>query len=98
MGWEYLHVCIDDASRVCCAEKLDDERKESVTDFVGRAIRWFEAYGVGIQRIVTDNGSGYRSKLLRRTLEAHGIRHLFTRPNTPRTNGKAERSIRTALE
>lgn len=80
VGWEYLNVCIDDASRVDYAEMLDDERKETVTGFVKRAIRWFEDHGVGIRRIMTDDGSGYRSKLLRRTLEADGIRHRFTRP------------------
>jgi transposase InsO family protein len=98
IGWEFLHVCVDDASRVAYAEILPDEKKERVTGFTERAIRWFEERGVGIQRIMTDNGSGYRSKLLRRMLEAHGIKHLFTRPYTPRTNGKAERFIRTALE
>lgn len=98
IGWEYLHVCIDDASRVAYAEVLRDEKKETVTAFTVRAVRWFEERGVGIQRIMTDNGSAYRSKLLRKTLEARGIRHLFTRPYTPRTNGKAERFIRTALE
>jgi len=98
VGWEFLHVCVDDASRVAYAEILPDEKKERVTGFTERAIRWFEERGVGIQRIMTDNGPGYRSKLLRRTLEAHRIKHLFTRPYTPRTNGKADRFIRTALE
>ncbi|MFW6193568.1 MAG: IS481 family transposase [Gemmatimonadota bacterium] len=98
VGWEYLHVCVDDASRVAYAEILPDEKKERVTAFTERAIRWFEDRGVGIQRIMTDNGPGYRSKLLRKALEARGVKHIFTRPYTPRTNGKAERFIRTALQ
>ena len=94
-GWEFLHVCVDDASRVAYSEVLPDERKESCAGFLSRAAEWFEARGVSVERIMTDNGSGYRSKAFRRVVEAHGARQIFTRPYTPRTNGKAERFIQT---
>jgi len=77
---------------------LEDERKETVTAFLRRAVAWFAAHGVIIERLMTDNGSAYRSKLHRRACQALGIRHLFTRPYRPRTNGKAERFIRTLLD
>ena len=95
VGWEFLHVCVDDATRVAYAEVLPDERKESCAGFLTRSAAWFEAQGVTMQRIMTDNGSGYRSKLFRRVVQARGARHIFTRPYTPRTNGKAERFIQT---
>src|SRR4051794_10183905 len=97
IGWEFVHVCVDDGTRLAYVEVLDDERKETVTAFLGRAVAWFAAHAVRIQRVMTDNGSGYRSKLHRKACEALGIRHLFTRPYRPRTNGKAERFIRTLL-
>ena len=97
IGWEFVHVCIDDCTRLAYVEVLDDERKETVTAFLRRAVGWFAAHGVIIERLMTDNGSGYRSKLHRKACEALGIRHLFTRPYRPRTNGKAERFIRTLL-
>jgi transposase InsO family protein len=97
IGWEFVHVCIDDCTRLAYVEVLNDERKETVTAFLQRAVAWFAAQGVTIQRVMTDNGSGYRSKLHRKACEALGIRHLFTRPYRPRTNGKAERFIRTLL-
>jgi transposase InsO family protein len=92
-----VHVCIDDCTRLAYVEVLDDERKETVTAFLGRAVAWFAGHGVIIRRPMTDNGSGYRSTLHRRACHALGIRHLFTRPYRPRTNGKAERFIRTLL-
>ena len=94
-GWEFLHVCVDDATRVAYGEVLPDERKESCAGFLARAAAWFEARGVKMQRVMTDNGSGYRSKLFRRVVQSRGARHIFTRPYTPRTNGKAERFIQT---
>lgn len=94
-GWEFLHVCVDDATRVSYAEVLPNERKESCAAFLVRAIAWLEARGAKVERIMTDNGSGYRSKLFRRVVQAHRARHIFTRPYTPRTNGKAERFIQT---
>jgi transposase InsO family protein len=98
IGWEYVHVCIDDCTRLAYVEVLDNERKETVTGFLQRAVAWFAAQGVTIQRVMTDNAPGYRSKLHRKACQALGIRHLFTRPYRPRTNGKAERFIRTLLE
>jgi len=97
IGWEFVHVCIDDCTRLAYVEVLDDERKETVTAFLTRAVRWFAGHGIRIERLMTDNGSGYRSKLHRKACEQLGIRHLFTRPYRPRTNGKAERFIRTLL-
>jgi len=94
-GWEYLHVCIDDASRVSYAEVLPNERGVTCTAFLERAVAWFEARGVRIERVMTDNGSGYVSKVFRRLIRRLGARHIRTRPYTPRTNGKAERFIQT---
>jgi transposase InsO family protein len=95
IGWEFVHVCIDDCTRLAYVEVLDDERKETVTAFLTRAVAWFAGHGVRVQRLMTDNGSGYRSTLHRRACRQLAIRHLFTRPYRPRTNGKAERFIRT---
>ncbi len=97
IGWEFVHVCVDDCTRLAYVEVLDDERKEAVTAFLRRAVAWFAEHGVTIERLMTDNGPAYRSRLHRRACEALGIRHLFTRPYRPRTNGKAERFIRTLL-
>ena len=96
-GWEYLHVAIDDASRLAYTEVLPNERKESATAFLVRALCWFERHGVTVARVMTDNGSCYRSTLFRQTCAAAEARHLRTRPYTPRTNGKAERFIQTCL-
>ena len=94
-GWEYLHVCIDDASRVSYAEVLPDEKGVTCTGFLERAAAWFQARGVVVQRVMTDNGSGYLSKAFRHAIDRLGARHIRTRPYTPRTNGKAERFIQT---
>jgi transposase InsO family protein len=94
-GWEYLHVCIDDASRVSYAEVLADEKGVTCTAFLERAAAWFGQRGVAIERVMTDNGSGYLSKVFRHFLHRLGARHIRTRPYTPRTNGKAERFIQT---
>ena len=96
VGWEFLHVCVDDATRVAYAELLADERETTATGFVERAIAWFRAQDVFVERVMTDNGSCYRSRRFRRALEAVGARHLLTRPYRPQTNGKAERFIQTA--
>ena len=96
LGWEFLHVCIDDATRVAYAEVLPNEKGVSATAFVQRAIAWFESHDVHVQAVMTDNGSCYISKLFGRTLAELGIRHVRTRPRRPQTNGKAERFIRTA--
>jgi transposase InsO family protein len=94
-GWEYLHVCIDDASRVSYAEVLPDEKGLTCAAFLQRAATWLAAHGIAIERVMTDNGSGYVSKAFRRVIDRLGARHIRTRPYTPRTNGKAERFIQT---
>ena len=96
-GWDFLHVCIDDASRLAYTEILPSERKEDTTAFLQRALAWLGRHGVTVQRVMTDNGSAYRSGLFRQALHAAGARHVRTRPYTPRTNGKAERFIQTSL-
>jgi len=97
IGWEHLHVAIDDASRLAYTELLPDDRKDSATGFLSRALAWFARYGVTVERVMTDNGSAYRSHDFRRAIDAAGLRHLRTRPYTPRTNGKAERFIQSSL-
>ena len=97
IGWEHLHVAIDDASRLAYTELLPNEQKESATGFLDRALAWFARHGVVAQRVMTDNGSAYRSKLFASSIAAHGLRHIRTRPYTPRTNGKAERFIQSSL-
>jgi transposase InsO family protein len=96
-GWECCHVAIDDTSRVAYVEILPNQTAKTCVEFLERALVWFADRGVTVQRIMTDNGSGYRSKLHARTIERLGIKHLFTRPYRPRTNGKAERFIQTLL-
>jgi transposase InsO family protein len=96
-GWEYLHIAIDDASRLAYSEILPDERKQSAIAFTGRALDWFKRCGITVQRIMTDNGSAYKSFAYRDLLAGLGIKHKRTRPYTPRTNGKAERFIQTSL-
>ena len=96
-GWDFLHVCIDDASRLAYTEILPSERKEDTTAFLERALAWLGRHGVTVERVMTDNGSAYRSKLFAQALQKAGARHVRTRPYTPRTNGKAERFIQTSL-
>ena len=96
-GWDFLHVCIDDASRLAYTEILASERKEDTTAFLQRALGWLGRHGVSVERVMTDNGSAYRSKLFAKALAQAGARHVRTRPYTPRTNGKAERFIQTSL-
>ena len=97
IGWEVLHVAIDDASRLAYTELLADEKKESACAFMERALAFFHAYGATVERVMSDNGSAYRSHAFRQLLGQQGIRHIRTRPYTPRTNGKAERFIQTSL-
>ncbi len=98
IGWESVHVAIDDASRLVYTEVLPDELGETAAGFLSRAVAFYEQHGIKIQRLLTDNGPCYRqSKIFRRTRERLGIRHSFTRPYRPRTNGKAERMIQTLL-
>jgi transposase InsO family protein len=96
-GWDFLHVCVDDASRLAYTEILPSERKEDTTAFLQRALAWLGRHGVSVQRVMTDNGSAYRSGLFRKAVADAGARHVRTRPYTPRTNGKAERFIQTSL-
>jgi transposase InsO family protein len=97
IGWEYLHVAVDDASRLAYSEILPDERKASAIAFLERSLSWFARHGVTIERVMTDNGSAYRSHAFRHACAAAGLRHLRTRPYTPRTNGKAERFLQTVM-
>ena len=97
IGWDFLHVCIDDASRLAYTEILPDERKESAVAFLARALAWFASLGVTVERVMTDNGSAYTSHAFRDACATAGLRHKRTRPYTPRTNGKAERFIQTSL-
>lgn len=96
-GWEVLHLAVDDHSRLAYTEVLPDERKGTTTGFLERALGWFVEHGVTVRRLMTDNGTAYRSKLFAEALQRHDIRQVFTRPYTPRTNGKAERFVQTAL-
>jgi transposase InsO family protein len=98
VGWEFYHAAIDDATRLAYGEVLPSERKEDVVAFLQRTVAFFERQGVKISQLMTDNGPAYRSKLFGRTLRVLGIQHIFTRPYTPRTNGKVERFIRTSTE
>ena len=96
-GWEYAHVCIDDHSRLSYVEILSDEKRETTSGFLQRAVDWYASCGITPQALLTDNGSAYRSHLFAEVCRVRGLHHSFTRPYRPRTNGKAERFIRTAL-
>ena len=96
-GWEAVHVCVDDTSRVAYVEVLPDQRTVTCIGFLNRAIAWFAAHGITIERVMTDNGSAYVSKAWAQHCTRLEIRHLRTRPYRPRTNGKAERFIQTML-
>ena len=96
-GWDYVHVAIDDATRLAYAEVLTDEKATSAVGFLRRALRFYASHGITVERVMTDNGSPYISTLHALTCRALGIRHLRTRPRRPQTNGKAERLIRTML-
>jgi transposase InsO family protein len=96
-GWDYVHVAIDDATRLAYAEVLTDEQARTAVGFLARAIKFFASYGITVERVITDNGSPYRSTIHALACRALGVRHLRTRPRRPQTNGKAERLIRTML-
>jgi transposase InsO family protein len=96
-GWEVMHAAVDDATRLVYAEILPDETGETTAAFLGRAVAWFAAQGVTVRRILSDNGSPYVSRVFARALRELGLGHSRTRPYRPRTNGKVERWIRTAL-
>jgi len=97
LGWEFVHVCIDDASRLAFAKVMPDEKKHSATTFLKAAVAYYNSLGVSVARVMTDNGSCYKSHAFRNACQALGLKHIRTRPYTPKTNGKAERFIQTAL-
>jgi transposase InsO family protein len=96
-GWEYVHVCVDDATRLAYVEVLEDERPATCIGFLERAIAHLASYGIQVERVMTDNGNPYRSKAHALACQRLGVRHLRTEPYTPRTNGKAERFIQTLI-
>jgi transposase InsO family protein len=97
VGWEFVHVCIDDASRVAFSQIKPDERKRSAVAFLEAAVAYYASLGVIVLRVMTDNGSCYRSFAFRNACRRLGLKHIRTRPYTPKTNGKAERFVQTCL-
>jgi transposase InsO family protein len=97
VGWEYVHVCVDDATRLAYVEVLDDEKATTAVGFLRRAVAFYRRHGITVERVMSDNGACYRSTIHAFACRALGIRHLRTRPYRPRTNGKAERFIRTLI-
>jgi transposase InsO family protein len=97
VGWEFVHVCIDDASRIAFSRVMKTERKGCAVAFLKAAIAYYASLGITVEQVMTDNGSCYKSFAFRRACKRLGLRHIRTRPYTPRTNGKAERFIQTAL-
>jgi transposase InsO family protein len=97
VGWEYLHLAIDDHSRVAYSEIFPDEKRRSCLRFLFNALRFFRAHGVAVQRVMTDNGTSFRSRRYDKALRLLKIKHLRTKPYTPKTNGKAERFVQTSL-
>jgi len=97
IGWEFVHVSIDDASRIAFARVMPDERKESAVAFLEAALAYYKNLGITVDRVMTDNGSCYRSRAFAKACRQHKLRHIRTRPYTPKTNGKAERFIQSAL-
>jgi transposase InsO family protein len=97
IGWEFVHVCIDDASRIAFSQIMPNEKKESATAFLKAALAYYESLGVTVARVMTDNGSCYRAFDFRDACRDLGLKHIRTKPYTPKTNGKAERFIQTAL-
>ncbi|MGB7684224.1 MAG: IS481 family transposase [Solirubrobacterales bacterium] len=96
-GWERVHVCVDDATRLAYVEVLPDEKATTAIGFLRRALAFYRSHGVEVERLMTDNGSAYVSVAHALACKALGIKHLRTRPYRPQTNGKAERFIRTML-
>jgi len=97
VGWEFLHLAIDDHSRLAYSEIMPDEKRRSCLRFLFNALRFFRAHGVKVERIMTDNGTSFRSRRYAKALRMLKIKHLRTKPYTPKTNGKAERFVQTAL-
>jgi transposase InsO family protein/transposase-like protein len=98
IGWEFVHVAVDDATRLAYVEVLADEKGATAAGFLRRAVVFFRRYGIRVERVLTDNGSCYRAVVHALVCRALGIKHLRTRPYRPRTNGKAERFIRTLID
>ncbi len=97
VGWEFVHVCIDDASRIAFSQIKPDERKRSAVAFLKAAVAYYARLGVTVERVMTDNGSCYKSFAFKNACRRLRLKHIRTRPYTPRTNGKAERFIQTSL-
>jgi transposase InsO family protein len=97
-GWEYVHIAVDDHSRLAYAEVLPDEKATTAVGFLRRAVAFYQRYGIQVERLLTDNGSAYRSTIHALACRTLRIRHLRSRPYRPQTNGKAERFIRTLLQ
>jgi transposase InsO family protein len=95
IGWEFVHVCVDDATRIAYVEVLEDELGATCAAFLERAVSWFASLGIRIARVISDNGSGYRSFAFAQVCRLHLIRQTFTKAYRPQTNGKAERFIQT---
>jgi transposase InsO family protein len=96
-GWEYVHVCIDDASRIAFSQVMKTEKKGCAVAFLKAAVAYYASLGVKVERVMTDNGSCYKSFAFRRACKRLGLKHIRTKPYTPKTNGKAERFIQTSL-
>jgi len=96
-GWEFVHVCIDDASRIAFSQILPDEKKESAIAFLKAAIAYYASLGVTVTGVMTDNGACYKAHAFRDACKALGLKHIRTKPYTPKTNGKAERFVQTSL-
>ena len=97
IGWEFVHVAVDDHSRTAVVAMAEDEQKDTAAAFLDHVVAHYRQRGVRLQRVMTDNGSAYRSRDFAAACQRHGLKHVFTRPYTPRTNGKAERFIQTCL-
>lgn len=97
VGWEYVHVCVDDATRLAYAEVLGDEKAMTAVGFLRRALAFYERHGIKVEGLLTDNGAAYRSTVHLIACRSLGLRHIRTRPYRPQTNGKAERFIRSML-
>ena len=97
VGWEFLHVCIDDHSRVAFSQIMPDEKKESAIAFLKDALAYYKNLGVTVSRVMTDNGACYKAFAFKDACRTLGLKHIRTRPYTPKTNGKAERFIQTAM-
>jgi transposase InsO family protein len=96
-GWEFVHVCIDDASRIAFSQVMKDEKKRSAIAFLKAALAYYASLGIAVERVMTDNGSCYKSFAFQKACKRLGLKHIRTKPYTPKTNGKAERFIQTSL-